>query len=216
MKHHIKACKFSQNCRHKEKCAYKHDKDENTLKFNDEDKVASLERTVKKLLQFKIDSEPKIKSLEKEVQSLKKKKVNEMTCKLNHLPEVESLTENSVKLKSEFELLKLCQRNQNIKLSENKDQGTSSKCLECNECDLIFQTATGLKVHNDLVHQKESVAPEELKCKHCFVTCSDLVVIKKHIAREHRFQCKECDATFKEESDLKSHNKTNEKILINK
>ena len=51
-----------------------------------------------KLLQFKTDSEAKIKNLEKEVQSLKKKKDNEMTCKPNHLSEVESLTENFVKL----------------------------------------------------------------------------------------------------------------------
>ena len=43
-----------------------------------------------------------------------------------------------------------------------------------------------------------------------------LVVMEKHITREHLFQGKECDATFIDESDLKSHNKTNEKILINK
>ena len=54
-------CKFSQNCRHKEKGAYKHGADEHKLKVFDEDKVASLERTVKKLLQFKLDSEAKIK-----------------------------------------------------------------------------------------------------------------------------------------------------------
>ena len=172
MKRHVKACKFSQNCRHKEKCAYKHDTDKNKLKVNDEDKVASLERTVKELLQFKLDSEAKIKSLEKEVQSFKKKKVNEMTNKPTDLPEVESLTENFVKLKSEFELLKLCQRNQSIIPSENKDQERRSKCIKCNECDLIFQTATGLKVHNDLVHPIESVSPEDLKCKHCIITCS--------------------------------------------
>ena len=62
MKCHVKACKFSQNCRHKEKCAYKHDTDKNKLKIDDEDKVASLERTVKELLQFKLASEAKIKS----------------------------------------------------------------------------------------------------------------------------------------------------------
>ena len=122
-----------------------------------------------------------------------------------HLPEVESMTENFVKLKSEFEVLKCCQQNQNIKLSENKDQGTRSKCLKSKGCDLIIQTATGLKVHNDLVHRKESVAPEELKCKYCIITCS---VMKKHITREHIFRYEECDTTFKEESDLKSHNKT--------
>jgi hypothetical protein len=124
---------------------------------------------------------------------------------------------NFVKLKSEFELLKLCQRNQNIKPSENKDQGRRSKVIKCNDCDLIFQTATGLKVHNYQVHLIESVAPEDLKCKHCIITCSDLVLMKKHIAQKHRFICKECDSTFKEEYDLTSHSKTpHEQILINK
>ena len=94
-----------------------------------------------------------------------------MTHKPTHLLEVESsLTEKIGKLKSE--LLKRCQRYQNMKLSEKKDQGTSSKCITCNGFDLIFQTATGLKVYKDLVHQNESVAPEELKCKYCITRSS--------------------------------------------
>ena len=99
--------------------------------------------------------------------------VNEMTHKPTHL------AETFVKLKSEFELHKIFQRNQNIKLSEIKDQGTSSKCIGCNGFDLIFQTATGIKVHKDLV-QKEAVAPKELRCEHCIIPFSDLVVMKKH------------------------------------
>ena len=102
------------------------------------------------------------------------------------------------KLKSEFELFKLCQRNQMTKTADDKKLGISSKSVKCNTCDSAFQTESGLKVHNDLVHNKEPVSKEKLICKHCTITCSDLDVMNKHIVREHKFKCQECNATFKE------------------
>ena len=79
--------------------------------------------------------------------------------------------------------------------------------MKCNACESVFQTESGLKVQNDLVHHKEPVNKEELKCKHCIITCSDLYVMNKHIVREHRFKCKEFNATLKEEYKISATTK---------
>ena len=71
--------------------------------------------------------------------------------------------------------------------------------------------------HNDLVHNKEPASKEKLKSKHCIITSSDLDVMNKHIVREHKFKCQECNATFKEECNLQAHAKTSHKhILVTK
>ena len=127
MKRHVKICKFITDCRHNEKCAYKHLTHKIKNNTDDEDKLASLEKTIKELLDYKISSEAKIKSLEKEVKSLKTKSVNENKTKSTKLPEVESLASELAKLKREFELLKLCQRNQITNMVENKNSQESSK-----------------------------------------------------------------------------------------
>ena len=59
--------------------------------------------------------------------------------------------------------------------------------MKCNACASAFQTESGLKVHNDLVHHNKLVNKEELKCKHCITICSYLDVMNKHIVREHGF-----------------------------
>ena len=105
--------------------------------------------------------------------------------------------------------MKLCQRNNNTKLLANNVSVTGSNSRKCNACDLVFKTESGLKVHNDLVHQQEYVSTEDLKCKHCNIICSDLEVMMKHNEREHKFKCKVCNDTFKEESVLKIHSRTN-------
>jgi hypothetical protein len=216
MKRHVKLCKFITNCRHKEKCAYKHFTDKNKINIDYKDKLASLDKTLKELLEYKINSEAKIKSLEKEVKSLKTKSVNENKTQPIKLSGVESLSDEFAKLKSEFALLKLYQKNQITKTAD-KISGISCKSVKCNACESIFQTKSGLKVHNDIVHHKEPVNKEELKCNHCIITCSDLDVMKKHIVREHRFKCKECNATFKEECNLQAHtNTSHEQIKVTK
>ena len=40
MKRHVKTCKFRSNCRHKEKCAYKHFTDKNKINIDGKDKLA--------------------------------------------------------------------------------------------------------------------------------------------------------------------------------
>ena len=104
------------------------------------------------------------------------------------------------KLMSEFELLKLCQRNQLNKKVEKKIQETIPNNLKCNICQFTFQTGTGLKVHTDLEHPAQPVNEAELKCKHCVIT-----VMKKHILREHKYECTQCPEAFKEECELKTH-----------
>ena len=136
-------------------------------------KVISLEKTVMELLEFKVKSEAKFVSLQQEVNSLKPNKSNENTNKYVKLTEKHELRQEFVKLKSEFELLKLCQRNNNTKFFGNNVSVTGSNCRKCNVCDLVFKTESCLKVHNGLVLQKENVSTEDLKYKHCNITCSD-------------------------------------------
>ena len=70
---------------------------------------------------------------------------------------------------------------------------------------MIFQTGTGLKGHIDLEQPTKIVIKAELKCKHFVITWSDQIVTKKHILREHKFECTKCFEAFKEESKLKTH-----------
>ena len=55
MKRNVKLCKFITNCRHKEKCAYKHFTDKNKIDIDNKDKLASLDKTLKVLLEYKIN-----------------------------------------------------------------------------------------------------------------------------------------------------------------
>lgn len=206
IKRHIKQCKFGINCKRIEKCAYKHTVDEGESSQNN--RIISLEKTVKQLLEFKVKSEEKITSLQQEVISLKQKKGNETANKSDKSTVENVLKQEFVKLKSEFELLKLCQRKNNSRLLTNNVLATSSADIKCNICDSVFKTESGMKVHNDLVHQNKNAVKENLKCKRCNITCSDSEVMVKHNEREHKFKCTICDKTFKEEHLLKTHSST--------
>ena len=103
-------------------------------------------------------------------------------------------------------MLKFCQRNNNTKLLANNVSVTGSNSRKFNACDLVFKTESGLKVHNDLVHQQEYVSTEDLKCN---TTWLDSEVMMKHNEQEHKFKCNVCNDTFKEESVLKIHSRTN-------
>ena len=58
---------------------------------------------------------------------------------------------------------------------ENKNSQESSKSVKCNACELVFQTKSGLKVHNDFVHVHHTsfVSQDNLKCEHFTITFSD-------------------------------------------
>ena len=159
-------------------------------------------------------SEAKIIGLQKEIISFKLKKTNESNNKPDKLTAESELKQEFVKLKTEFELLKLCQRNNNTMLLASNIQATSSKGIKCNACGLVFKTESGLKVHNDLLHQQENVI-ENIKCKPCSITCSDSEVMMKHNEREHKFKCQKCNETFKEDYLLHTHS-TRSHALINK
>ena len=103
----------------------------------------------------------------------------------------------------------LCQRNNNTNLLTNNVSVTRSNYGKCKACVLIFKTESSLKVHNDLVHQKENLSKEDLKYKHCNITCSYSEVMMIHNEQEHKFKCNICNETFKEESVLKIHSRTN-------
>ena len=123
-------------------------------------RVISLEKTVMELLELKVKSEAKTKSLQQEVNSVKQNQASGKPNKYVNILAENKLRQEFVKLKSEFELLKLCQRNNNTKILANNVSVTGYNCRKCNACDLVFQTESGLKVHNDLVHQKENVSTE--------------------------------------------------------
>ena len=102
-------------------------------------KVISLEKTVMERLEFMVKSEAKIKRHQQEVNSLKENKSNEKTIKYVKLPAENDLRQEFVKLKSEFELPKLCQRNNNTKLLANNVSVTGSNSSKCNACDFFLQ-----------------------------------------------------------------------------
>ena len=107
MKCHIKSCRYETNCRYKENCAYKHKKEINP----NTEEIVSLKKTMKVLLDYKSKSEAKIKHLEEELKAIKLKKGKLSVADTSVVSKTEQLTVNFYKLKSEFELLKLCQRN---------------------------------------------------------------------------------------------------------
>ena len=92
-------------------------------------KLTLLEKAVKELLDYKIKSEANMNSLEKEVKSLKTTSFNDNKTQRSKLPEVVSISNEFAKLKSEFELLKLCQRIQVTKSADDKNTRISSKKL---------------------------------------------------------------------------------------
>lgn len=203
MKRHVKLCRYGTNCRHKEKCSYKH-KEKNNTYINTEE-IVSLRKTLKELLDYKSKSEAKIKKLEEELKTVNLKKPKEKLFDTSLVSKTDKLGKDFEKLKSEFELLKMCQRTQATKAIETKVHDTSLKDIKCSICNKPFQTRSGLKVHTDIEHPPLQNNEAEIKCNQCGISCSDLVVLNKHNLREHKFKCEQCHETFKEEGKLKSH-----------
>ena len=110
-----------------------------------------------------------------------------------------------INLKSEFQLLKLCQSHKISKTVEIKKLRKDINEIKCNDCALKFKTENGLKVHIELVHPNQFCKQDTLKCKYRVISCSDSDVMKKHMEREHKFICHKCNDTFKEERRFKSH-----------
>ena len=103
--------------------------------------------------------------------------------------EMEQIKKDFINLKSEFQLLKLCQRNQVSKTVEMNKHGKDINEIKCNGCALKFKTENGLKVHIELIHPNQICNQATLKCKYCVISCTDSDVMKKHKEREHRFIC---------------------------
>ena len=157
-------------------------------------------------MEYKKSSEAKIQNLEKELNTVKSKKDNKLIRAYEvSLKETEQIKKDFIKLNSEFQLLKLCQRNLISKTVELKAPERDLNEIKCNDCDLKFKTENGLKVHCELVHPIQFSKQSKLKCKYCVISCSDADVMKKHMEREHKFICHKCNETFKEENTFKSH-----------
>ena len=83
-------------------------------------KIFSLKKTLKELLNYKSISEAKMNHHEEELKAVKSQKVKENVVDTSLVSKTEQLGVDFEKLKSEFELLKLCQRNQLNKKVERK------------------------------------------------------------------------------------------------
>ena len=192
-----------KKCKHAENCAYSHKEDTNNKENNEH--LVSIKNSLKELQVFKNQSEVKIKSLEEELKLVKSKKGKEQSTDSSLVSRMNKLEVEFEQLKSEFELLKLCRINQKTKTVQKKAKEASSNAIKCTKCDLTFQTGSGLKVHIDLEHPTQIVIEADLRCKHCVITCSDQIVMNKHILREHKFKCTKCIEAFQEESMLTAH-----------
>ena len=91
MKRHVKQCRFGTTCKRLETCAYKHMLELEETSPNN--RVISLEKTVKELLEITVKLEAKIISLQLEVYSLKQKKTNEKTNNSAKVPSENELRE---------------------------------------------------------------------------------------------------------------------------
>lgn len=202
-KRHRKLCRYGERCRHKSKCSYKH-RENQTFNSHSEN-LASLLIKVKELLDYKKNSEAKIYNLEKELKSVQLKK-DKKHIKVGEVSVrgTEQIKKDFIKLKSEFELLKLCQRNQISKTVELKNPERELNKIKCTDCDLKFKTENGLKVHIELVHSPKLSNQDSLRYKYCVISCSDSDVMKKHLEREHKFIGHQCNITFIEENIFKS------------
>ena len=199
-----KLCRYGERCRHKSKCSYKH-RENQTFNSHSEN-LASLQVQVKELLEYKKNSEAKIQNLEKELKSVILKKDNKhIKDDEFSVRETEQIKKDFIKLKSEFNLLKLCQRNKICKTVESKNPERDLNKIKCNDCDLEFKTKNGLKVHIELLHPPQLCTQGNFKCKYCVISCSDSDVMKKHMEREHKFICHKCNKTFIEENLFKRH-----------
>ena len=118
MKRHVKPCRFGKKCRHAEKCAYSHKKDTNNKTSYEH--LVFIRNSLKELNDYKLKSEVKIKSLEEELRIVKSMKGMEKSMDSSQGYKINKLEVEFKQLKSEFELLKLRQINQNTKTIQKK------------------------------------------------------------------------------------------------
>ena len=109
-KRHRKLSRYGVKCRQKSKCSYKHT--ENQTTNNPSENLAYLQGKVKELLEYKKNSEAKIQNLEKDLKTVKSKKDNKLIRDYEvSVKETEQIKKDFIKINSEFQLSKLCQRN---------------------------------------------------------------------------------------------------------
>ena len=72
MKRHVKLCRYGMECRHEEKCAYKHT--EKGITNTNTEEIVALKKTLKEHLDYKSKSEEKKKKLEEKLKNSKKQR----------------------------------------------------------------------------------------------------------------------------------------------
>ena len=110
----------------------------------------------------------------------------------------------------------LAQNDNNIKMSKPKVH-SKSEHIKCEECGFICQAKKTLIIHVEIINNKSAkkvpvktkekfnIKAEGLKCTHCAIKFTVLIVMEKHMTCEHKFKCEICAITFKEESKLDNH-----------
>ena len=87
-----------------------------------------------------------------------------------------------------------------------KDHMKNEHCIKCNYCNLTFKCKNGLQKHEQLSHQKNSHAIDNmLKCNFCDMICSEENVLLKHIKKEHKIKCNKCFIAFMGQESKNNH-----------
>jgi KRAB domain-containing zinc finger protein len=76
----------------------------------------------------------------------------------------------------------------------------------CPDCDKDFTAITGLKMHQDAVH--EGI---RYNCEQCDKTFSQPIGLRKHVESLHegiRYNCSKCDKSFTQKGEMNAHIKT--------
>ena len=117
---------------------------ENQTTNNPSENLAYLQGKVKELLEYKRKFWSQNTKPGKRLQTVKSKKDNKLIRDYEvSAKEMEQIDKDFIKLNSEFQLLKLCQRNLTSITVELKAPERDLNKMKCNDCDLKFKTENG-------------------------------------------------------------------------
>ena len=98
--------------------------------------------------------------------------------------------------------------NQVHKLTRHIERDHGNAIFECDLCGKLFKTATYLKNHCNLIHDKKQL--ENYKCVICYKEFRNENLLKGHVLNVHdenKFKCQFCDKSFSNRANLNSHAK---------
>ena len=211
-----KMCRYKEKCKHKN-CQYKHE----TLMDKDEE-IKQLKCQVEQLKEKLKNTQSRMKNLEEKNSQIDNKK----QYKSNHtgawitpykcaICVYKFSTEDKLKIHIKDEHPIKCSKCdfkfKNKQRLDNHTKVAHTMYSKCTYCEKKFKDQEELQFHRKLHMNKSRVQTIDqvfLTCSNCSQKFSDIMVMKKHMKKEHKFKCKKCPKAFKEKLAFNMHKNT--------